>query len=148
MLFENLHGAVGKSQAVKVLQELADRQLITSKEFGKQKLFWRRQACSMLSPIAHLYSTRIVLLFSFRSLHDVQDEVVGFDAETLAKMDEQIQQFEHEVVGLNEQCKSFSNGTNCLLLHNLELFWWNQNAALLPLCCTSNRIEAFTIGSD
>jgi len=80
MLFENLHGAVGKTQAVKVLQDLAERSIITSKEFGKQKLFWRKQ-----------------------------EELPGFDTETLSKLDEQIRQLEEEVSQLNDNCKVLSN---------------------------------------
>jgi len=80
MLYENLHGAVGKTQAVKILQELADKGIITSKEFGKQKLFWRKQ-----------------------------EELSEFDAGTLKKLDEQIAELDQRASELSDHCKSLSN---------------------------------------
>jgi len=77
-LYENLHGAVGKTQANKLLTSLAESKKITAKEFGKQKIFWRNQ------------------------------EGLEIDKEGLAKLEKQIEQLEKEREPLNEECKSLS----------------------------------------
>ena len=79
-MFENLHGTVGKSQAVKVSQDLADKGVITQKEFGKQKLFWRKQ----------------------EGLEDSNPE-------TLANLDKEIQQYDEQVSTLQEEVSKLSN---------------------------------------
>ena len=43
MLQQNLHGAVGKTQCVKVLADLAKKKKLTEGVFGKQKIYWINQ---------------------------------------------------------------------------------------------------------
>eukprot|EP01118_Nematostelium_gracile_P000527 TRINITY_DN10593_c0_g1_i1.p1 TRINITY_DN10593_c0_g1~~TRINITY_DN10593_c0_g1_i1.p1 ORF type:complete len:231 (-),score=64.50 TRINITY_DN10593_c0_g1_i1:71-763(-) len=73
-LFDNLHGAVGKTQVGKVMGDMADRNVIASKEFGKQKLFWRSQ-----------------------------EEDGEFDSSTLQKLDKEIEDLEAEKAKLMEE---------------------------------------------
>lgn len=42
-IFDNLHGAIKKPLLTKVVDTLADAGKISSKEFGKQKVYWARQ---------------------------------------------------------------------------------------------------------
>lgn len=43
MLYENLHGAVKKSQAVKLMADLAQSGKVVEKLKGKQKIYWATQ---------------------------------------------------------------------------------------------------------
>jgi hypothetical protein len=43
MVVDNLHGSVGKSAMQKILDHFADKEKLTRKEFGKQKIYWRNQ---------------------------------------------------------------------------------------------------------
>jgi len=81
MLYENLHGAVGKTQATKLMAEMAEKQVITGKEYGKQKLYWKNQ-----------------------------NSTEGFDPESLAALDKKIKELESEKSSLSEQCQQISSG--------------------------------------
>jgi len=80
MVFENLHGVVGKKQAINVLASLGEDGKIATKEFGKQKLYWTKQ-----------------------------DDIEAFDQDTLIKLDKTIETLEQERNDLNEQLKELSN---------------------------------------
>ena len=42
-LFQNLHGEVGETEAVKVLTALTESGQLQEKAFGKQKVYWVNQ---------------------------------------------------------------------------------------------------------
>jgi len=79
VLYDNLHGTVGKTQAQKLLQQLADKGNLTCKEFGKQKIYWRNQ-----------------------------EGLESVDKATLDDFDAKIKALEKERNQINEQCKTFS----------------------------------------
>lgn len=97
MVFENLHGKVGKTQAVKVMADMAERGSLTCKEFGKQKIYWITQ----------------VLL---RDLHSAKTDSEQTDSTNLADLDKQINSLEAEKESLVTQTSELSSGFRHLQL--------------------------------
>ena len=93
MVFENLHGVVGKTQCDKVMAAMAADDKLSVKEYGKSKIYWINQVnfisshafnrivcdlyrlCEMLrTPGAHLNS-RALFLYVHKALININ--IVG-----------------------------------------------------------------------
>lgn len=46
-IFNNLHGRVGKTALLRILAQLADKQQIMAKSYGKQTVYVINQVCHM-----------------------------------------------------------------------------------------------------
>eukprot|EP01112_Ceratiomyxa_fruticulosa_P006977 TRINITY_DN1796_c0_g1_i1.p1 TRINITY_DN1796_c0_g1~~TRINITY_DN1796_c0_g1_i1.p1 ORF type:complete len:237 (-),score=67.53 TRINITY_DN1796_c0_g1_i1:180-890(-) len=86
-IIDNLHGGVGKSQAPRILQALADKGLIAAKENGKQKIYWKKQEDEVVDASA---------------LNDLDRQVEKLQAE-FEQVSGENKQFEVEVKSLTSQ---------------------------------------------
>eukprot|EP01114_Cavostelium_apophysatum_P002714 TRINITY_DN1239_c0_g1_i1.p1 TRINITY_DN1239_c0_g1~~TRINITY_DN1239_c0_g1_i1.p1 ORF type:complete len:235 (+),score=81.41 TRINITY_DN1239_c0_g1_i1:105-809(+) len=78
MVSDNLHGAVGNTQAKKVLAAMGDANKIASKDFGKSKVYWRLQ----------------------------EDNAI--DKRGLEELDKKVSELEAEKAPISEECKKLS----------------------------------------
>jgi len=79
-IIDNLHGIIGKKEAQNILTSLNNQKVVTCKEFGTTKLYWRNQ-----------------------------DDLPVADPKTLKDLDEKFESLEGQRDALNEECKQIAS---------------------------------------
>jgi hypothetical protein len=94
MLYENLHGVVKKTQAVKLMADLAVAGKVVEKLKGKQKIYWASQVRRSVPPrtTSQTHQTQRVWRWPCCGMIVIEQEgLVIADTKGLAKLDKEIE---------------------------------------------------------